>query len=161
MTDLIAADFGIRQLQSRYMDAVWRRDYAAFGDCFAEDGEWRIAGRVLRGPTACVAFLEELMPMFDRVRMTMQSPILGLVDGHVCGRTDVLEHNILTDRSRRITIGTYFDRFSEADGHWRFADHFYQLYYIGPPDMSGDFHDIVDFGPPPAMPRANEPTVQL
>lgn len=161
MTDLAAADAGIRQLQSRYIDAVWRRDYDAFGDCFTADAEWRIAGRTLRGRQACIDFLAEFMPLFDRVRMTMQTPILSVADGSVTGRTDVFEHNILADRSRHITIGTYYDRFVEDGGRWRFASHFYQLYYIGPPDMSGDFHDVTDFGPPPAMPGAGATTVLL
>ncbi len=45
MTDLAAADNGIRQLHARYADAVWRKDYPSFGDCFTEDCEWRIAGQ--------------------------------------------------------------------------------------------------------------------
>lgn len=166
MTDLLAAgelaaDLGVRQLQSRYIDAVWRRDWDAFGDCFTADALWRIAGRVVEGRPACVAFLREFMPLFDRVRMTMQSPVLEVGDGWANGRTDVLEHNILADRTRHITIGVYYDRFVEQGDRWRFASHFYQLYYIGPPDMSGDFHDVVDFGPPPAMPGPDEPTIQL
>lgn len=161
MTDLIAADVGVRQLQARYIDAVWRRDYASFGACFTQDAEWRIAGRVLRGRPACVAFLQEFMPLFDRVRMTMQSPILDVGDGWATGRTDVFEHNILKDRTRHITIGAYYDRFVEEGGGWRFAAHHYQLYYIGPPDMSGDFHEVADFGPPPALPGSDAPTVRL
>ena len=161
MTDLPAADAGIRQLQSRYIEAVWRRDYAAFGDCFCTDAEWRIAGRVLRGRQACVDFLAEFMPLFDRVRMTMQTPILDVGERSATGRTDVFEHNILKDRTRHITIGVYYDRFVEAGDRWRFAAHFYQLYYIGPPDMSGDFHEVADFGPPPAMPGVEATTVQL
>jgi hypothetical protein len=161
MTNLIAADAGVRQLQSRYMDAVWRRDYQAFGDCFTRDAEWHIAGRVIQGQPACVAFLQEFMPLFDRVRMTMGTPILEVGDGWATGRTDVLEHNILKDRTRHITIGAYYDRCVEEDGRWRFASHFYQLYYIGPPDMSGDFHEVANFGPPPAMPTASAATVTL
>ena len=161
MTDLASADAGIRQLQSRYIDAVWRRDYAAFADCFAKDGEWLIAGHVYRGPDECVACLKSFMPRFDRVKMTMGSPILNVGDGVATGRTEVLEHNILADRTRHITIGTYFDRFVEQGDRWRFAWHFYQLYYLGPPDMSGDFYEIADYGPPPAMPDADAPTVML
>lgn len=32
LTDFIAAESGIRQLQARYADAVWCKDYEAFGD---------------------------------------------------------------------------------------------------------------------------------
>lgn len=160
-TNLLAADVGVRQLQARYMDAVWRRDWDAFGDCFTEDAVWRIAGRIVEGRRHCVEFLQEFMPLFHRVRMTMQSPILEVHDGGASGRTDVLEHNILKDMTRHITIGVYYDRFVDGGDRWRFASHFYQLYYLGPPDMSGDFHELEDFGPPPAMPGPDAPTIKL
>lgn len=161
MTDLVSADAGIRQLQSRYIDALWRWDWEAFGDCFTEDAEWRIAGRVNQGRAACVAFLQEFRSLFERVKMTMQSPILDVGDGWANARTEVLEHNILKSRELRITIGSYHDHCVEQGGRWRFAWHFYQLYYLGPPDMSGDFYEIADFGPPPAMPERDELTVRL
>ena len=44
MTDLIAADVGIRQLHARFADAVWRQDDVEFSGCFASDGLWKIAG---------------------------------------------------------------------------------------------------------------------
>ena len=54
MTDQIAVETAIRQFHALYADAVWPRDYDAFGDCFTEDAEWRIAGMVLRGrPHLC------------------------------------------------------------------------------------------------------------
>jgi ketosteroid isomerase-like protein len=48
MSDFVSAEIGIPQLHARYVDAVWRRDFKAFADCFAEDAEWRIAGLILR-----------------------------------------------------------------------------------------------------------------
>ena len=49
MTDFAAAEAGIRELHQRYTDAVWRQDFEAFAQCFAEDGEWRISGMALKG----------------------------------------------------------------------------------------------------------------
>ena len=49
MTELYVADSGIRQLYARYIDAVWRKDADAFGKCFAENAEWKIAGMHMRG----------------------------------------------------------------------------------------------------------------
>jgi hypothetical protein len=43
MTDALIAE-GVGQLQAPYADAVWRRDRDAFLDCFAAEGEWKIAG---------------------------------------------------------------------------------------------------------------------
>ena len=44
MSDFVAAEAGIRQLHARFVDAVWRKDADAFAECFAHDGEWKIAG---------------------------------------------------------------------------------------------------------------------
>ena len=57
MTDFAATEAAIRQLHARYVDAVWRKDYVAFGDCFTTDAEWRIAGMVLHGRAEIVATL--------------------------------------------------------------------------------------------------------
>jgi ketosteroid isomerase-like protein len=159
MTDLVSADAGIRQLQSRYMDSVWRKDFTAFGDCFTEDCEWRIAGEVLRGRRHCVAFLEDVMTRFNRVFMSMQTPILQMSGGTVLGRTYVTERNSLVDGSSVLSIGIYYDRFVEQGDRWRFGWHHFQLYYLGPADLSGRFYEMLDYGAPCAMPGPNDPAV--
>jgi SnoaL-like domain len=59
--DFISADCGIRQLHARFADSVWRQDADEFSGCFGNDGEWKIAGMVMRGRTeiadACVRML--------------------------------------------------------------------------------------------------------
>ena len=47
--DFMIAECGIRQLHARAIDTVWRKDAAAFAACFAEKGEWKIAGVHMRG----------------------------------------------------------------------------------------------------------------
>ena len=67
MTDFVVAEAAIRELHARYTDAVWRKDYDAFADCFAENAEWKIAGLVLRGRAEVAAHLKRLMPNFRRI----------------------------------------------------------------------------------------------
>ena len=80
MTDFIVAESAIRQLHARYTDAVWRKDYDAFGDCFTEDAEWRISGMVLRGRVEIVNTIKQLLPKFRRVIFTLRTPILEVGD---------------------------------------------------------------------------------
>jgi uncharacterized protein (TIGR02246 family) len=157
MTDLVTAEAGIRQLQMRYVDAVFRKDYQAFADCFTEDGEWRIAGKVFRGRQACAAYLESVMPNFNRVLMTMQTPILELGDGVASGRTYVTEYNAVKDAPAAFSIAIYYDRFVLQGDRWRYAWHHYQLYYLGPTDLSGRFYPAKDYGPPFGLPGADDP----
>ena len=61
MTDVLIADYAIRQLHGRYVDATWRKDAAAFADCFAEDAEWKIAGMHLRGRAEIGATIQQVL----------------------------------------------------------------------------------------------------
>jgi hypothetical protein len=158
MTDFLAAEAGVRQLHARYTDAVWRKDYAAFGDCFAEDGEWRIAGMVLRGRDTIVREFERLMSNHRRVLMHFRTPILEVGAGEASGRTYVNERNAFINGRPGTTIGIYYERFADHGDRWRFTWRLYQLHYLGPSDMSGPFFDQIDYGPPPAMPPLDAPT---
>jgi hypothetical protein len=74
MTELVVAEAQIRQLQARYTDAVWRQDYAAFADCFTEDGEWRISGMILRGRPQIKEAIERILGNFRRVLISFGTP---------------------------------------------------------------------------------------
>jgi len=155
--NFLAAETGIRQLQARCSDSVWRKDFAAFGDCFAEDAEWRIGGRRLDGRAACVAFLETIMPHVRHVLITMQTPILEVAGDTAIGRTYLIEANARKGRSPVFPIGIYYDRFVRQDGRWRFHWHHYQSFYYGPIDLSGPFAERTDYGAPFGMPAFDEP----
>ncbi len=158
MTDFAATEAAIRQLHARYVDAVWRKDYVAFGDCFTTDAEWRIAGMVLHGRAEIVATLERLMTNFERVLMTFRTPILEIGKGMASGRTYVTEQNGFKNGRPGASIGTYYERFVEQQDGWRFSWRLFQLHYLGPADLSGAFFTQADYGPPPAMPPLDAPT---
>ena len=157
MTGFLAAECGIRQLQARCVDSVWRKDFGAFGDCFTEDAEWRIGGRLMQGREACVGFLRQVMPHIRRVLITMQTPILEVSGSTAIGRTYLTEANAREGQPPVFPIGIYFDRFVLQDGRWRFAWHHYRSFYFGPNDMSGPLADRADFGPPFGMPAHDDP----
>jgi ketosteroid isomerase-like protein len=152
MTDLATAEAAIRQLHARYVDAVWRKDYPAFADCFTADAEWRIAGMVLRGRAEIAATLERLMENFTRVLMTFRTPVLEVGQGVATGRTYVTEQNAFRNGRAGNSIGLYYERFVDEGDRWRFSWRLFQLHYLGPADLSGDFFEQPDYGPPPAMP---------
>ena len=158
MTDFLVAETAIRQLHARYVDAVWRKDYAAFGDCFAEDAEWRIAGMILHGRAEITATLERLMENFHRVIMTFRTPIVTVGDGTASARTYVTEQNAFKNGRPGSTVGIYYERFVDQGDRWRFQWRLFQLHYLGPADMSGSFFEQPDYGPPPNMPPLDAPT---
>lgn len=154
--DFLAAEAGIRQLQARCSDAVWRKDMAAFGQCFAEDAEWRIAGKVAQGRDQCIAFLAQVLPHIRRVLITMQTPILEVAGDTAIGRTYLTEANAREGKSAVFPMGVYYDRFVRQNGRWYFHWHHYQSFYYGPNDLSGPFAQFTDYGPPFGMPGSEE-----
>lgn len=156
MTELdqnyLLVEAGIRRLHARYADAVFRKDFGAFADCFTEDSVWLIAGFMLRGRTRIVEFLQERIADSRFVLMSFRDPILEIGEGAVGGRTYVTEINALKSAPPMHTIATYFERFMAHNGVWRRSWASFQLHYMGPEDLSGEFFAQPDFGPPPAMP---------
>src|ERR1700730_7658537 len=102
----------IRDLHARYTDAVWRKDYAAFGACFTGDAEWRIGGLELRGRAQITETIEAILGNFRRVLILFQSPILSMVDGTLSARTYITEQVARTDGTANISIGRYYERFT-------------------------------------------------
>jgi uncharacterized protein (TIGR02246 family) len=159
MPDILAAESGVRQLHARYVDAVWRRDRESFLDCFAEDGEWKIAGMRMRGRAEIAAGYDKLLAASERVLMMLGPPVVQVEGDGVSARTPVTELIKLLDGRAVRTIGVYYERFVEQRGRWRFAWRHWDLFYYGPPDLSAAFYDSPDHGPPPAMPEPDAPTL--
>ena len=154
----LLAESGIRQLYGRYADAIWRKDSVAFGDCFTDDAVWKIAGRTVTGRADIVSFFEMTLIPSERVMMWVGIPLLDIGDGTASGRTQVTELIKRKDGSSRRTLAIYYDRFIEAGAVWRFQWHHFNLAYLGPPDLSDNYLECMEYGPPPAMPDDDAPT---
>ncbi len=158
MTDWLLAEAGVRRLYGLYADALWRKDTAAFGACFAQDAVWKIAGRKLQGRAEIVAGFEAFTTSAHKVAMFTGLPIVSLNGDEVTGRTQVTEYSKLKDGAAIRTLGIYYDRFAEADGRWMFRWHHFDMSYYGPPDLSAPYFDCADYGPPPGFPGRDAPT---
>jgi ketosteroid isomerase-like protein len=148
MTDLMAAEAGIRRMHARYANAVWRRDFTAYEEFWTEDAEFRIAGLVHKGRDDIVAFLRRAMADVDWVRMDFESPIVDLqADGSALSRTQVWEENVLMKG-----MGIYWERLVLLDGAWRRRWAMFELHYIERTGEKGRRLDQPDYGPPPGFP---------
>lgn len=148
----------VRDLHARYTDAVWRKDFSAFGECFTREAEWRIGGLELRGRENITAAFERIIANFRSVLITFQSPILDVSGERPCARTYIGEQVARTDGTANISIGRYYEYFTFEDGRWRFSWRLFQLHYSGPPDLSGRYFDWDDYGAPPQMPPLDAPS---
>jgi uncharacterized protein (TIGR02246 family) len=148
----------IRDLHARYTDAVWRKDFSAFGQCFTPSAQWRIGGLDLRGRPQIEAAIEKILGNFRRVLITFQAPIVHVADDDVTARTYIQEQVARVDGTMNICIGRYYERFMFDEGRWRFSWRLFQRHYSGPPDFSGEFHEWDDYGAPPGMPPDDAPS---
>lgn len=158
MTEFLVADSGVRQLHARFVDAVWRQDAGAFADCFAEDGEWKVAGMHMRGRAEIGSQFAQLLAACERVLIIPGIALLDVGPGTATGRIHVTELAKMRDGSSAMTIGVYYDHFVDDGTRWRFQRRHFGLHYRGPTDLSAPFVECPDYGPPPAMPGLDEPT---
>ena len=169
MTAFAEAHAGVTQLHARFVDAVWRQDDTAFSECFARDGVWKIAGRVIGGPEnpdpalrGRAAIAEACRMMLGRcshIQLLVQPTIVELMgEGTAIGRHHMVEMARMLDGSTAMTIGIYHDRFVEEDGRWRYLNRHWAMQYRGPFDLTGAFTSGFDYGAFPAMPATDAPT---
>ncbi len=158
MTELVAIECAIRQLHARYADALWRKDPDSFAALFAVDAEWKVSGMHMRGRDEIHATFARFMTHTGRTLMTWRSPIVEMVGGVPTSRTYVTEQNRFASGQSADTIGIYYERFVQENGAWRFRYRHWNMYYIGPADLTAKFYDVREFGPPPGFPGPDDPT---
>ena len=155
------AQAGIRELHARYTDSVWRQDFGAFAGCFAQDGEWRISGRVFRGREEIRDGIAVILDKFHGVLISFRTPILTVGDGTASGRTYIDERCAWKNGNTNISIGVYYEHFVREGERWLFKWRLFEMHYRGDPDMTGTFLERRDYGPPPAMPPLNAETEDM
>jgi hypothetical protein len=160
-SERLAAEVGIRRLHALCADAVWRKDRAAFVDCFTPDGEWKAAGMHLRGHEAIGDGFDRFLALNERVLMSFASPILEIGQGIASGRTYTTETVKTHDGNGMCSVGIYYERFVEVHGEWLFQWRHFDFCYFGPPDLSAPLFPFVDRGRPPSLPDPETPTAGM
>lgn len=158
MTDLVTADCGVRQLQARFIDAVWRQDAVQFADCFTADGVWKIGGMRFTGREEIAGACRNMLGRCSHIQLVLMPAQLELTDEGALARHHVIEFARMNDGATAMTIGVYHDRLAEEGGLWRFRWRHWSMKYRGPSDLSGLFADTPDYGQFPEMPGDDEPT---
>ncbi len=147
----------VMQLHARYSDAIIREDSADFADCFAEDAEWRISGKILRGREEARRVIEQTFQDARRIYLKFTTPILDVAEnGEISARTYMNERCAWKDGKTNTVVGRYFERFERDGERLRFSWRLWQGLYIGPADLTGDYYDAPGFGTPPGMPALDD-----
>jgi len=137
MSDSRTADeLAIRDLVARYADAVVRRDESAWGDTWAEKGEWTVMGRTATGREQVVELWNTLMATLPFVIQLPHSAMLSIDGDRATGRWYITEHGQRADGAGMQMFGVYHDEYGKEDGRWRFIRRRFDPLYAGAPDLS-------------------------
>ena len=129
------ADTGVRRLQHAYADVVNRRAWAELGDLFAPDAVVTLDTRTgeprrLVGGEAVGAFIDGAIAGFSFFEFVILNAHIVFPDGPEAGtavcRLFMCEIRQEAASGRMTTaFGLYHDRYTGADGRWRFAERRY------------------------------------
>ena len=147
-----AAQMAIMQLHARYVDAVWRKDHEAIGDCLTEDCEWKIAGNTIMGRAAAVAYERRMSDQAKKIFVTLRTPVLDIGIGIAAGRTYFSARNFRVDGRLQTVLGIYYERFVKEPDGWRINWRVFETLQFDMGDGTSKLMDVPDFGPPPTMP---------
>ncbi len=126
----LADELAIRDLVSRYADAVNRRDRQLWGSTWAEQGEWLIGGKVIAGREAICGYWEDAMSSFEGVIQLTAQGTLSVSAEQAEGLWTIWEVG-LRGGTGSLVVGSYADRYSKDDSGWSFASRAFTVCYRG------------------------------
>jgi len=159
MQKILEADFAIRQLYARFIDAAFWQDGEAYAQLFTEDGEWKVAGMHIRGRREIGTTFSKLLGYTAKVQMIVGFPILEIEGEKAYARVQCTELTKMPDGSSSMAIGVYYDQFEKCGDEWLFRWRHFSLHYRGPMDFSADLVPSPNYGAFPAKPEWDEPTL--
>ena len=120
-------DAAIRALIDRYSDAVFRRDAADWGACWAADARWSLMGTEVTGREAIVALWTQAMAGFVFVAFFAQPGVIVVDGDRATGR--VWTHEVLEAADGSVTrpVGRYDDDYARTAEGWRFSARRYTM----------------------------------
>jgi uncharacterized protein (TIGR02246 family) len=132
-------EIAIRDLVARYADAVNRSDGNDWGATWAEDGLWSLMGMESQGRENIVQFWLGAMAGFKFAIHMNGSGALNIAGDSATGRWYLTEYTCDLEGNAATILGVYDDQYIKTDGSWLFKERLYQVMYMGPADLSGDY----------------------
>ncbi len=131
-------EIAIRDLVSRYIDAVNRYDADDWVATWADDATWDLLGMEVQGKAAILETWQGAMSGFEFALMMLNSGTLEVDGERASGRWYLTEH-LRTAEGGSMVLGVYDDEYSCESGSWLFTRRRYNILYRGPADLSGDY----------------------
>jgi uncharacterized protein (TIGR02246 family) len=132
-------ELALRNLMSRYVDAVNRYDAEQWISTWAEDGVWNLLGTPVQGRDAILGLWQQMMATFEYALLFPSSCLFNIDGDSASGHWYIHEYSRDLEGNKTAILSRYVDTYSKTDGQWLFQTRDYGFIYNGPPDFSGDF----------------------
>jgi uncharacterized protein (TIGR02246 family) len=118
-----ATDIALRQLISRYCDAVLRNDSDAFSALWTPEAVW-VLGKPIAGRDAIGAAFQKLMKSYSWLVQTAPNAVFEVDEaaGTATGRVTIMEQFKKVRGEQGSLVGVYHDRYERREGTWRFVE---------------------------------------
>ena len=132
-------ELALRNLMSRYVDAVNRSDATAWAATWAEDGVWNLLDTPVSGRDNILSLWQQMMGGFEFALM-MPSSCLFDIDGDTAsGHWYLQEYTRDREGNGSTVLSRYLDTYTRQDGQWLYQSRDYGFIYHGAPDLSGNY----------------------
>jgi len=132
-------EIGLRNLMARYVDAVNRRDAAAWIATWADAAEWHLLGSPVCGRDNILALWQQLMSGFEFALLLPSSCLFDVTGDTASGHWYLHEYSRDLDGAGTAMLSRYDDHYVKVDGQWLFRSRSYQVIYQGASDLGGTY----------------------
>ena len=132
-------EMALRNLMSRYIDVVARRDGDAWAATWCEDGSWVFPGSEVSGRDDILGLWRQMMEGFEFALMMPSSCLFDIDGDSASGHWYLQEHTRDREGNRAMLLSRYQDTYRRETGEWRYLRREYQIIYHGDPDLSGAY----------------------
>ena len=139
MVNTVEDDLALRNLMSRYVDAVARRDGDAWAATWCTDATWGFPGSEVSGRDNILTLWRQMMDGFEFALMMPSSGLFDIAGDTASGHWYLQEHTRGRDGSSAMLLSRYSDSYRKEDGNWLYQSRHYQIIYHGGADLSGSY----------------------
>lgn len=139
MSGPVADELALRELMSRYVDAVQRRDVEAWAATWDDNGSWNLVGTEVSGKPAVVALWQQMMAGFEFALMLPSSCLFHIDGDRASGHWYLQEYTRDLEGNGSSIVSRYLDTYTKRDGQWLYLSRQCELIYHGAADLSGSY----------------------
>lgn len=129
----------LRNLMSRYVDALNRRDAKDWAATWAQSGSWNLLGTVVTGRDNIVGLWQQMMSGFEFAVMMPASGLFDISGDTASGHWYLQEYTRDLEGNGNTVLSRYLDTYIKQDGEWLYQSRECNFIYHGAADLSGNY----------------------